>query len=383
MDLLPDAAHGAPDGRPLRLAVFLQDLSGGGAERVAVLLMNELVQSGPVSLVLARREGPYLADLDPSVEIVDLGGVRTLGAIAGLARWLRRRRPDALMSHLTHVNVAAVAAVALARTRTPVVVVEHNQIDLNYARLTSVAVKAAYRATAWAYPRADAVVCVSPGVAKSISTFARMPLERLRVIDNPVVTPELERLAAEPPAHPWLRDKTAPVIIGCGRLVEQKDFETLIRAFRLVRDKRPARLLILGEGPLRGALEALAAALGLTDDVSLPGFDRNPFAAMRAADVFALSSRWEGLPTALIEALACGVPVVATDCPSGPFEVLKGGSLGRLTGLADPAGLALATLQTLDDPGPRAARTERAQDYTVARAAGAYRTLFETLAAAR
>jgi glycosyltransferase involved in cell wall biosynthesis len=366
---------------PAHIAVFLQDLSGGGAERVAVLLMNALAASNRVSLVLARREGPYLADLDPAIEVVDLGGVRTAGGIWRLAQWLKLRRPDVLMSHMTHVNVAAIAAALLSGTGTPVVAVEHNQIDLNYARLTSRMVKAAYRATRWTYPRAAAVVCVSDGVAGSIAAFSGIARERLRVIANPIVTPELRRLAAEPPTHPWLRERSVPVVLGCGRLVEQKDFETLIRAFRIVRDARTARLLILGEGLLREPLQALIRELGLSEDADLPGFDRNPFAAMAASDLFVLSSRWEGLPTVLIEALAAGAPVAATDCPSGPMEVLRGGELGPLVPVGDAGALAKAILGTLDAPGPRSARLERAADYTVERAAQAYQRLFESIAA--
>jgi glycosyltransferase involved in cell wall biosynthesis len=381
MEMRSAAAGGPPGPAPLRLAVFLQDLNGGGAERVAVLLMNALARSNRVSLVLARREGPYLADLDPAIEVVDLGGVRTARGIWRLSRWLRARRPDVLMSHLTHVNVAAIAAAALAGTRTPVVAVEHNQIGLNYARLTSRVVKAAYRATRWAYPRAAAVVCVSDGVARAIAGFTGLARERFSVIANPVVTPELQRLAKEAPTHPWLREKTVPVVLGCGRLVEQKDFETLVRAFRGVREKRPARLLILGEGPLRAPLEALVGELGLSEDVALPGFDRNPFAAMRAADLFVLSSRWEGLPTVLIEALATGAPVVATDCPSGPMEVLRGGELGRLVPVGDAQALAQAILATLEAPGQTSARLARAADYTVERATQTYETLFRALAA--
>lgn len=366
----------------MHIAAFLQDLAGGGAERVVVLLLNTLARDHRVSLVLARAEGPYLADLDPSVEVHDLGGRRTFAAIAPLARWLRTARPDVLMSHLTHVNVAAAIAIRLAGGRVPLVAVEHNQMDLNFALIRTRSVRLAYRATRLVYPGVARIVCVSDGVARSVRRFARVRGGNIVTIANPVVTPQLHALAAEPAAHPWLADQPPPVILGCGRLVEQKDFATLIRAFATLREGRPARLVILGEGPLRAPLERLAADLGIAADVALPGFDRNPFAAMRGAAVFVLSSRWEGLPTVLIEALATGVPVVSTDCPSGPDEVLQGGALGPLVPVGDPSALAAAIGSALDAPVASDLRRSRAADFTVERASAAYEALFREIARA-
>jgi glycosyltransferase involved in cell wall biosynthesis len=367
----------------MKIAAFLQDLEGGGAERVAVLLLNELAGRHDVALVLARRAGPYLADLDPRIRLHDLGNRRTLASVVPLAAWLRRNRPDVLISHLTHVNVAATMAVKLSRAGVRLIAVEHNQMRRNYQLLTARSVKLAYRLARVLYPRADCVVSVSDGVAASVREFTGLDGANFETIANPVVTPRLHALAAEAPNHPWLRDKPAPVLLGCGRLVEQKDFATLLRAFRLVRDRRPARLLILGEGEKRPELEALVAELGLTGDVALPGFDSNPFAAMRAADAFVLSSRWEGLPTVLIEALAAGAAVASTDCPSGPREVLKDGALGALAPIADPPALAAAIEQALDHPPSAEARRARAGDYTVARAAADYEALAEALTAGK
>lgn len=364
----------------MRIGAFLQDLAGGGAERVAVLLLNGLAADHDVTLVLARREGPYLADLDPRVEIRDLGGTRTLSSVRPLARWLQTEKPDVLMAHLTHVNIAAALAVRLAGNRIPLVAVEHNQMDLNFALLTARSVRIAYRAVRFLYPGIDRIVCVSDGVAAAVRRFARLRSDNLVTIANPVVTPRLRALARETPAHAWLSSQPPPVILGCGRLVEQKDFANLLRAFRLVRDRRAVRLLILGEGPQRSELETLAGELGLRDDVAMPGFDRNPFAAMRAAGVFVLSSRWEGLPTVLIEALAAGAVVASTDCPSGPREVLRGGALGPLAPIGDPAALADAIVQALDRPVAEDRRLARGEDYTVERAVAAYEALFEEVA---
>ena len=222
------------------------------------------------------------------------------------------------------------------------------------------------------------MVCVSQGVRDSVLAFTHIAGDNLRVIANPVVTPDLRRRLLEEPAHPWLKDGGPPVLLGCGRLVEQKDFGTMIEAFRILLQRRPARLLILGEGEEREALQEQVTGHGLTEAVSLPGFDRNPYAAMRAARLFVLSSRWEGLPTVLIEALAAGVNVVATDCPSGPAEILENG-VGRLVPVGAPGQLADAMAAALDAPLDPSILTRRAEEYSLERSMKGYEALFEEL----
>lgn len=365
----------------MHVATFLQDLAGGGAERVAVLLMNGLVARGErVTLILARLEGPYLDDLDPAIELVDLGNRRSISSIRPLARWLRSARPDILVSHLTHVNVAAALANRLARAGIPHVAVEHNQMGQNYALLTNRSVKAAYRLARFVYPGISRIVSVSQGVEAAVLAFTRGRAHNHQVIHNPVVTDGLVALSAEAPEHRWLADGAGiPVLLGCGRLHHQKGFDVLISAVRKVLDDRPVRLVILGEGPLRPQLEAQIIALNLGDHVDLAGFSRNPFAMMRAADAFILSSRWEGLPTVLIEALACGANIVATDCPSGPLEVLEEGKFGRLVPVDDSHALAGAIYAALDTPLDSVLATERASDFTLDRAVDNYMALFEHL----
>jgi glycosyltransferase involved in cell wall biosynthesis len=202
------------------------------------------------------------------------------------------------------------------------------------------------------YPWADAVVAGSKGLAKDVALVTRVPLQRIRVAPNPVVTDELFHMAREPVDHPWFAPGEDPVVLSAGRLTRAKDFPVLIRAFSRVYASRRCRLMVLGEGEERGALEALIDDLGLKQCVSLPGFVRNPFAYMRRAAVFVLSSAWEGLPGALIQALACGVPVVATDCENGPREILQDGRFGRLVPVGDVPALANAILAAVDGPRP-------------------------------
>lgn len=333
-----------------RAALFLPGLHGGGAERVTLNLARGLLEEGyQVDLVLARASGPYMDALPVGVRTVDLAARRTAGALGALSRYLREQQPDAMVSALNHANVIAVWAARLARYRRPVLVAEHNELhDVDFGNARGRALLLAMR---WAYPRATRIVVVSEGVKTSL--LRRLPLrpDGVQVIYNPVILPEHAAAAREAPDHPFFADGGPPVILGIGRLTRQKNFPLLIRAFARLRRHRAARLVILGEGELRSELEHLVDQAGLSQDVSLPGFVKNPYAFLGAADVFALSSDWEGLPTVLIEALAAGCAVVATDCPSGPEEILQEGKLGQLVPMGDEAALAAAIEVALTNRG--------------------------------
>jgi glycosyltransferase involved in cell wall biosynthesis len=222
------------------------------------------------------------------------------------------------------------------------------------------------------YPWADAIIAVSGGVADDLVRLTDIPRERITTIYNPVLTPELLAGASEPPPHAWLAARDVPVVLGVGKLKIQKDFATLIRAFARLRTARAAKLVILGDGALRGDLERLARELGLAADVALPGYDPNPWAWMAHASVFVLSSAWEGLPGVLIEAMACGCPVVSTDCPSGPAEILEQGAYGPLVPVRDDAALAAAILSVLDSTPDSEQLRSRASAFAVAPAVDAY-----------
>jgi glycosyltransferase involved in cell wall biosynthesis len=328
-----------------------------------------------VDFVLVRAEGPCLADVPANVRVVTLGTRRTAYSIPHLVRYLRRERPQALLSALVHVNIAAILAARLSGSGARVIVTEHNQVAANAAQAHSPMIRLAHHAIRWLYPLADEIVAVSAGVAEGLLTYSGLDKRRVSVIHNPVVTPALHDKALAAVTHPWFGPDQPPVILGAGRLTAQKDFVNLLHAFAIVKQSRPARLLILGEGPDRAALRDLIDRLDLAGDVDMPGFDANPYAYMARAAVFVLSSAWEGLPTVLIEAMACGAPVVATDCQSGPAEILVGGHLGELVPVADPASLAAAILRTLErPPSPQALRL-RAHDFSIGRAVDRYAEL--------
>jgi glycosyltransferase involved in cell wall biosynthesis len=333
------------------IAFFLPSLCGGGAERVVVNLAQGITERGiGVDLVVAAAEGPLLDQVPPTVRLVDLRAPRVLRSLVPLAGYLRRERPRVLVSSMGHANLIAIWAAKLAGGVAPLIVTEHNTLSQETRRQSRLVGRVWPHLLRTFYPWATTVVAVSRGAADDLARTAGLPRERIEVVYNPVITPAMLALAREAPDHPWLAPGRPPVILGVGRLTGQKDFCTLVRAFAEVRRRRPARLVILGEGPDRPAIEALARELGVADDVALPGFQENALAYMAGSAVFVLSSAWEGLPTVLIEALAAGTRVISTDCPSGPREILQDGRLGALVPVGDAAALAAATLEALERP---------------------------------
>lgn len=367
------------------IALFVYALSGGGAQRRVLTLANGFAERGhEVDLVVVRGGGVLEPELHPAVRLVALDrsgrvesrvvalgrsrGTRTLASIPALVRYLRRNQPDVLLSGASHANLVAVVAWRLARLPIALVLRASNHPSGNLApfppaqRLVRLWMRALARRF---YPCADHVIAVSHGVARELRALTGLPPERVTVIYNPMSGPDLERRLAAPLPSELLSREGPPVVLGCGTFKLQKDFATLIDAFaRLVRE-RPARLVLLGDGPLRPALEARVRASGLEGRVLFPGFVENPLPWMRRASVFVLSSMWEGLPGVLVEAMAAGCPVVSTDCPSGPREILEAGRHGPLVPVGDAAALARAIARVLDDPPDPEALRARARVFAV------------------
>ena len=333
-----------------RIAFFLPNLYGGGAERVSVNLLKGMVdrQDLQLDLVLGIAEGSFVEQVPEQVKIINLNSSRVIGALLPLIKYLRTVQPDALLSHLGHANVIAILAKKLAGVKTKLAVVEHNTLSVSDA--TSIRAKITPWFMKLLYPSADAIIGVSQGVSSDLERQLGFPQGQVLTIYNPVINSELQHKATASVEHPWLQSSEIPVFLAVGRLTPQKDFANLIRAFSLVRKQREARLIILGEGELRSDLEQLAANLGVTEDIDLPGFTPNPYSYMTQAHCFTLSSRYEGLPTALIEAMACGCPVISTDCPSGPQEILAGGKYGSLVPTQNSKLLSQAMLNVLEHP---------------------------------
>ena len=392
-----------------RVAFVLHGFSGGGMERSMLRLAEAFLGRGlAVDFVVGQAKGELLTDVPAAARIIDLAkrpvfrarphGLAAdprafalllrpksmmgmlkplLRRLPSLAAYLREARPDAILAAEPRYNVIAVWGRQLSGLRSRVVISERIQVS-HHASFGGPWGEPGLRdLLRRAYLGADAIVAVSDGVADDLAAHGGMPRGRITTVYNPVVGPDLVAKAQERPDHSWFAPGAPPVILAAGRLDPQKDFATLMRAFAQVRQGRPARLMILGAAnPANLAyaeeLRALPGALGIGGEVALPGFVDNPFAFMAQASAFVLSSLYEGLPGVLIQALACGCPVVSTDCPSGPAEVLDGGRFGPLVPVGDVTALARAIEQVLDDPIPSERLRSRAELFSVQRSADDY-----------
>lgn len=332
-----------------KLAAFMPSLDGGGAERVTIILLNALVRRGyAIDLLVANSQGVYRNQLEPEINVIDFNKKGVASCLLSLTRYLRAERPAALLSVMNHTNVIAILAKKLSGIATRLVITEHNNAELALKNTSSLKYRLVNHLTKWLYSRVDAIVCVSDGVAESVRRLLNVPESKVCVIYNPVVHQGILTSANQSINLPFTLAENELLIIGVGRLTPQKNFENLIRAFSVLKKIKPAKLVILGEGEERNKLQKIILELKLEESVNMPGFVENPYAWMRHADVFALSSSWEGLPTVLIEALACGCKVVSTDCPSGPSEILEEGKWGELAAVNDHDSLAAAILRVLD-----------------------------------
>jgi glycosyltransferase involved in cell wall biosynthesis len=355
------------------IALFMPSLEGGGAERMMVHLANAFVKRGvQVDLVLVRAVGAYQDEVDDQVRVIDLQASRILTAFPKLTRYLRTHRPEAMLSTLTFANVVATWACRWVRHAPRLVLREANTVSAISGPSSGLKNRLIPYLIHWFYLWADRVVAVSEAARDDLIRTTGVPADLVTTIYNPVVTDELLEKAQEPLDQPWFAEDAPPVILGVGRLEPQKDFETLIRAFHQVQSEQEARLVILGKGSERATLERLVQSLGMDNSVQMPGFVDNPFQYMARAEVFVLSSRFEGLPGVLIQAMATGCPVVSTDCPSGPREILEDGRWGALIPVGDEEALATAILGAIDSLHCSDELRGRAQAFSASQAVDQY-----------
>ncbi len=394
----------------MHLAIYIRSVeSARGAERVAVNVARGLAARGHRVDFLVEESGEWLSHQTSgdSVRIVDLRAGRrpsladrlmqlwafclhlissprallTRGdaclfpvaqvlykdapPLLALRRYLRHAKPHAVLSFLNYPNTVLLLTAQIHRGDTRFVVSVRNHMSAAAAYNESAWVRSVPRLMRRLFGLADSVVVPSRGVADDVAAITGMARERIAVIYNPVYRPDLIRMADAPVDHPWLADGNEPIVMGSGKFKQQKDFPTLLRAFAKVRAVRPARLIVLGEGEDEPALRQMAADLGIAADVDFPGHVDNPYAYYRRASVFVLSSIWEGLPNVLIEAMACGCPVISTNCPSGPDEILDGGRFGTLVPVGQVDAMADAILATLSGAPPRAPLIARAREFSL------------------
>ena len=360
----------------IKVLFFISSLEGGGAERVMVTLLGNIEDSRiePVLVLLyPAAKSPYREYLSEKIKVIVIERnsdslFEKIKQFMSFLRCVHKESPRVLFSMLTHNNIMALLTGTLLRIR--VIVCEHIALGEvvktgEGKRMLGVPVGPVVKVL---YRFADKVVAVSDGIRRNLTDEFRIPAHRIRVIYNPIDCGAIAELSAIPPEHPFFKGGE-PVVIGAGRLVTQKRFDILIKAFSSVVKEMDARLIILGEGPEREALRKLVSDRGLEDKVSLAGFQGNPYQFFSRADVFVLSSGFEGLPMVILEAMACGVPVISTDCRSGPREILQNGSCGLLVPVGDEGALSTEIVRLLGDRTLREkfskAGKERAKDFSV------------------
>lgn len=412
----PAPVNHLPAARSAHIAFFLEDLEGGGVQKTTLLIAGELARRGHrIDALVCRSVGPLLEELPAGVRLVvlepslspvararalwaDPRGIgvlvrpvllarrpsSTLRYFPALVRFMRASRPNALFAATPYMNAEAALARRLAEIPCRLLVSEHNDLSSGHPFGGGAHGRYLPPLCRRTYPLADAIVAVSNGLAEDLARRTGIGRERITTVYNPVVTRDLAEKARQPIDHPWFERGSPPVILGAGRVGRAKDFMTLIRAFARVRRNRPARLMILGKGKVRKdnrpdkrqvELTELASRLGVAEDVAFPGFVRNPFPYMAHAAVFAVSSLYEGFCNVLVEAMACGCPVVSTDCPSGPAEILENGKYGPLVPVGDDAALAEAICGLLDTPTEADVLRSRAGAFTADRAVARYEQL--------
>lgn len=372
------------DDRP-RIAFFSPAPGYGGAQRVTINLANTLADHGyDVDYVAGTLDGEFASEIGDDVRMVDLDVSRIpvvgiAAAVPHLQSYLNETRPEVLFASRTHTSIPAIAAAATADVDVHVAPTVHC-VHSHSSGLKDTLTK---RLAARAWTAADGVIAVSDGVASDIAMSTAIDERDITVLNNPIDIERIQSQAEEPVDHEWFAADDIRTIVSVGRLEPQKDRRTLLKAFERVHGDDPdTRLIVVGKGSQRERLESLARSLGIEANVCFAGFVENPYAYMRQATVFVLSSKLEGLPTVLIEALACGCSIVSTECRYGPREILCDGEYGRLTPVGDPATMASTISDALEDPIDPAVAHERAEHFSLRAGADRYDEYIQTVTTA-
>lgn len=358
------------------VAFYAPNLAGGGAERIVSILAKHFAELDfTVDLLLGKAAGPYLNNIPSAVNVFNFDCEKVLFTLPQLVSYLRKNKPGVLFSSQMHSSIIALWAVKIAAVDTKVIIRQPTMLRPTYEK-KSLRSKLRQKLLFWSARKwAYKVVATSQVMADEFISLSNIDPKKIAIIYNPLPIAEIRQNSEQPVDHPWFQVGQNPVILAVGRLVYVKDFQTLINAFSLVRNEVDARLMILGEGPLRADMEKLVVRLGLEDYVQMPGFDQNPFKYMKRSKVFVISSLWEGFPNSLIEAMACGTHVIATNCDGGAAEILEHGKWGQLVLVQNSKDMAKNILNVLQTDNMPSAQ-ERADNFVVDDIVKKYATLF-------
>ncbi len=364
----------------MKIGLFFSNFTGGGIQRVMLTLAKGFQEENhEIHIIILEAEGALKEDVPKGCKTINLKTGQVRKSIFALISYLNTEEPDVLLSAQTHFNFVAILAKLFSKWKGKLVLSEH--ITIGYMtnnwkeKLFPLVARLSYRL-------ADRVILVSDGAASHFLERTHLPASLIQRIYNPFDIEKITSLAEGTPQHPWFLSSDSPIFLSAGRLTRQKDFPTLLKAFQLVYTQRPdTRLVILGEGEDRNELEKLAEELEIQNAIDLPGFAKNPFAMIAKADAFILSSRWEGFGNVIVEALACGTPVISTDCPSGPAEILGNGKYGILVPVGDAQLLAQTMLKEVSTPTPRNMLQDRAKDFSIQKIVPEYLETFHSIGA--
>jgi len=358
-----------------KISLLLSSLAGGGAEKISLNLAKHLLNKNyEVDIVLSEFSGELADDVPEEASVVNLGASRELASTIPLIRYLRNESPDVMVSTGTGMNIISCLSKIVAMDNTKRII----RIQNTMSQITGQLSRPEHRAIPWLikllFPIADEIVAVSEGVARDLINISSISRDEITIIYNPTHVSKIQDLSYNQPSY-IASTENSSTIISVGSLTKQKDYDTLLNAFKIVSEKIDIDLVILGEGPMRSDLQQLTEEFTIEDNVIFPGFVDNPYPEIKNADALVLSSKWEGLPNVLIEALACGTSVVSTNCPHGPEEILGGGEYGLLVPPEDPESLAHSIVHAVHNPVPAVKLRSRASDFEANKLLDEYLTL--------
>ncbi len=356
----------------------------GGIGRNMVNLADAFHNLGcRVHLLIDKPKGPYLEQLHPSVKVIRLPTSHPVAGVPAMGRYLLQHKPDAILTPNVRHTALALRTRRLVRHPMRIYVNVHNTYSKTFRSLSLRKREKRIGKINTLYPRCNGIIPVSRGVADDLCALTKVPRQLMTTIYNPVVTRKLEEMATKAVDHPWLKDNERPIILGVSRLEKAKNLPLLISAFEQVRQQLPCRLMLIGDGTQYATIEARARASRFSGDITLTGHQVNPYNYMKNASLFVLSSSWEGFGNSLVEAMATGTPVVSTDCPSGPREILDNGRYGQLVPVGNETSLARAMLETLRSPLPGSVLKQAAERFRDTEIAKQYLQLFGLLNTSR